>query len=117
METEMVGEIYTYIDLAYFAQDLCAIDDREFHDKKGISGFYKHDTEWGDNYEIYPIAWRPLPEPYKEAQNEKEKVFQNPRIRHNRRTDFNRLNGLGNPEQRVRRGMVNFNRLYRICCV
>lgn len=29
------------------------------------------DTEWGDNYEIYPIAWQPLPEPYKEAQNEK----------------------------------------------
>ena len=63
----MVGEIYTYIDLAYFAQDLYALDDREFHDKKGVSGFYKHDTEWGDNYETYPIAWQPLPEPYKEV--------------------------------------------------
>ena len=65
-KTEIAGKTYTYIDLAYFAQDLCAIDDREFHDKKGISGFYKYDTEWGDNYEIHPIAWQPLPEPYKE---------------------------------------------------
>ena len=66
LEMEMVGEIYTYIDLAYFAQDLCAIDDHDFQDKKGISGFYKHDTEWGDNYEIYPIAWQPLPKAYEE---------------------------------------------------
>ena len=65
MEVEMAGEIYTYIDLAYFAQDLCAIDDREFHNKKGISGFYKHSWN-GEVYEVKPTSWQPLPEPYKE---------------------------------------------------
>ncbi len=70
MKAHFAG-ISTYIDLAYFTKDLYAVNDYEFHDKKGISGFYKHSSEWGEDYEVKPIAWQPLPEPYKEAQNEK----------------------------------------------
>ena len=67
LEVKLSGETRTCVDFAYFSKDLCEADDREFQDKKGISGFYKYDTEWGDNYETYPIAWQPLPEPYKEV--------------------------------------------------
>ena len=56
----------SYIDIAYFAQDLYAIDDHDFQGKKGIAGFYKHSSEWGA-YEVNPIAWQPLPEKFKEV--------------------------------------------------
>ena len=55
----------SYVDLAYFTKDLYAVDDHDFQNKKGIAGFYKRSSEWGA-YEVKPIAWQPLPEPYKE---------------------------------------------------
>jgi len=70
MEAEFGYETLSYIDIAHFTEDLYAVDDHEFQGKKGIAGFYKDSSEWGA-YEVNPIAWQPLPEPYKEAQNEK----------------------------------------------
>lgn len=51
----------SYVDIAYFAQDLCAIDDHDFQDKKGISGFYKYSWN-GGVCEVKPTSWHPLPE-------------------------------------------------------
>ena len=66
MEAEFGYETHSYIDLAYFTKDLYGIDDHDFCHKKGIAGFYKCSSEWGP-YEVEPIAWQPLPEPYKEV--------------------------------------------------
>lgn len=70
MEVEIAGEIYGYIDISHFAKDLCKVDYPEFCDKEGIAGFYKHSDERGPSsrlsYEVFPIAWQPLPGPYKE---------------------------------------------------
>ena len=58
------------VDIAHFTKDLYAVNDYEFQDKKGIAGFYKHSSEWGEDYEVKPTAWQPLPEPYEEARND-----------------------------------------------
>jgi hypothetical protein len=65
MEARFTGT-FAYVDIAHFTEDLYAVNDYEFQDKKGIAGFYKHSSEWGEDYEVNPIAWQPLPEPYKE---------------------------------------------------
>ena len=59
------GEIRTCFDFAYFSKNLYAVDDHEFQDKKGISGFYKHSWN-GEVYVVNPTSWQPLPEKYKE---------------------------------------------------
>ena len=66
LEVKLSGETRTCVDFAYFSKDLCEADDREFQDKKGISGFYKHSWN-GEVYEVKPTSWQPLPEPYKEV--------------------------------------------------
>ena len=57
----------SYIDVAYFTTDLYGIDEHDFYNKKGVPGFYKYGSEWGI-YKVNPIAWQPLPEPYKEEE-------------------------------------------------
>ena len=57
----------SYVDVAYFTTDLYGIDEHDFYNKKGVPGFYKYGSEWGI-YKVNPIAWRPLPEPYKEEE-------------------------------------------------
>jgi len=65
LEVKLSGEIRTCFDFAYFSKDLYEVDDHEFQDKKGISGFYKH--LWnGDVCEVNVKAWQPLPEKFKE---------------------------------------------------
>lgn len=66
MEAHFTGT-FAYVDIAHFTKDLYAVNDYEFQDKKGIAGFYKHSSEWGEDYEVKPTSWQPLPEPYKEV--------------------------------------------------
>ena len=61
LEVKLSGETRTYFDFAYFSKDLCEVDDHEFQDKKGISGFYNHSWN-GGVYEVKPTSWHPLPE-------------------------------------------------------
>ena len=65
LEVNLLGEIRTCFDFAYFSKDLCEVDDHEFQDKKGISGFYKHSWN-GEVYVVNPTSWQPLPEKFKE---------------------------------------------------
>ena len=59
---------YIGVCIANYADDLYKVDDFDFHDKKGISGWYDYDSEYG-YYEMESvIAWMPLPEPYKGEQ-------------------------------------------------
>ena len=55
-----------YIDCVRFAKDLYAIDPYDFAIRKGKSGFYIYDSEYG--FDVYEgvTHWMPLPEPPKE---------------------------------------------------
>lgn len=62
------GEYYHKI--ASFAQDLYKIDDCDFYNKKGKSGWYNCDSEWS-YYEIHGVTyWMELPAPPQEIINE-----------------------------------------------
>lgn len=52
-----------------YANDLYEVDEYDFHDKKGVSGWFFYDSEYGFGEETNVIAWMPLPEPYKEEQH------------------------------------------------
>ena len=53
-----------YVELRNFALDLFKVDEFDFHDRKGVSGWYVYDSEWGC-YEVDGVvAWLPLPTPY-----------------------------------------------------
>jgi len=52
------------VELLDFALDLFKIDKFDFNDKKGVSGWYVYDAEWG-YYEVdNVVAWMPLPQAY-----------------------------------------------------
>ena len=49
------------VEIANYAKDLYKVNDFDFEDKKGKSGWYDWDSEW-DHYEINDIIyWMPLP--------------------------------------------------------
>lgn len=55
------------VEILKYANDLYKIDDYDFHNKKGIPGwyiFYERDGCFIDVDDV--IAWAPLPKPYKE---------------------------------------------------
>lgn len=55
-----------------FSNDLFSVDDYDFakckFEKK--KGFYAYDSEWGYWEVDFIKAWQPLPEPYKESEEE-----------------------------------------------
>ena len=55
-----------------FSSDLYSVDDYDFakykFEKK--KGFYTYDSEWGYLDVDFIKAWQPLPEPYKESEEE-----------------------------------------------
>lgn len=55
-----------------FSNDLYSVDDYDFakykFEKK--KGFYTYDSEWGYLDVDFIKAWQPLPEPYKESEEE-----------------------------------------------
>ena len=48
-----------------YANDLYEVDDFDFEDKKGKSGWYYYDSEYGYGEETNVIAWTQLPDPYR----------------------------------------------------
>ncbi len=59
----LTGE-YVKVEILYYAEDLYKIDEFDFNDKQGVSGWYNYDGEWG-YYEVdNVVAWLPLPKPY-----------------------------------------------------
>lgn len=56
----------------YFSKDLSKVDEFDFWDKKGVSGWCWCDSEYGYYIDDKVIAWRELPEPYKEEGSDKE---------------------------------------------
>ena len=53
------------VSICSFAKNLYLIDDFDFYDKKGKSGWYDYDSEIGYCEVDGIIAWMPLPKPYK----------------------------------------------------
>lgn len=53
------------IGMRYFSKDLSKVDEFDFVDKKGISGWCEYDSEYGWYIDDKVTAWMPLPEPYK----------------------------------------------------
>jgi hypothetical protein len=65
------GVYDNYVDVLYFALDLYNANELAFRDKKGQSGWYVSDSEYGDYMVDDVLAWQELPKPYKE---QKEKT-------------------------------------------
>ncbi len=63
-----VGEFH--VDIATYSTNLCKVDKYGFHTKKDISGFYGFDGEYGYYEWSDVVAWMPLPERYKEGEEE-----------------------------------------------
>lgn len=56
---------YRFVGIKGYAFDLFTIDEYEFADKKGVSGWYDYDPDYGHYVWNDVIAWMPLPELYK----------------------------------------------------
>lgn len=48
---------HKFIDVSYYSTDLYRVNDYEFHDKKGVPGWYQLDSEYGDYVEDDVIYW------------------------------------------------------------
>lgn len=59
-----------HINLYWFSKDLYKFNDLDFSDKKGVSGFWDSDSEWGCCHHENVTHWMPLPEPPKTEQKE-----------------------------------------------
>lgn len=59
---------HRYMEVIHYAEDLYKVDDYDFHDKKGVPGFYRYDSEWGYCEVRDIIAWAEV-EPYMEDLN------------------------------------------------
>lgn len=58
-----------HIEVLDYANDLYNIDGFDFHDKKGVAGWYVFDGEWGCFIDVdNVVAWMPLPKPYTESE-------------------------------------------------
>lgn len=56
---------YVY-DTVYFSNNLYEVDECDFYDCRGLSGFYDYDTEWG-HYTVGLDAWKYI-EPFEEVE-------------------------------------------------
>jgi hypothetical protein len=54
-----------HTNLYWFSKDLYKFNDLDFSDKKGVSGFWDSDSEWGCCHHENVTHWMPLPEPPK----------------------------------------------------
>lgn len=57
--------------VARFSKDLFKVDDVDFFDRKGVSGFYEYDSQWGYLTVSNIVAYAVIDE-YKPASEEKE---------------------------------------------
>lgn len=52
----------SFIDRVGFAKNLYKVDEFDFKNEKGKSGFYGYDSEWGYYSKKWITHWMPLPE-------------------------------------------------------
>ena len=64
------GYIKRIIRISTFAKDLYDVDEYDFRDKKGVSGWFRLDSEYGFCEDCDVIAWMPLPKPFKGESDE-----------------------------------------------
>ena len=57
------------VEVCYFAKSLYRVDRYDFADKRGKSGWYDYDNEWGHHEITDVVAWQELPEPLKEDES------------------------------------------------
>ena len=60
------------LDILSFAKDLYKVDEYDFCDKKGVSGWFDYDSEYGYIEIDGVVAWMPLPQPYNAESEGKE---------------------------------------------
>lgn len=61
---DITGKNICTVDTASFTKDLYRLDEYDFYDKKGESGWYEYDSEYG-YFEIKGVvAWQYFPEPF-----------------------------------------------------
>ena len=63
-----------FIEVLSFAKDLHKVDEFDFKEEKGKSGFYMYDSEWGYSHFRNVTRWMPLPEPPKKEGVDNEKL-------------------------------------------
>lgn len=63
LTTLLSGMKYVYVGT--YATDLYSVNKHDFADRKGASGWYYRDSEYGYIEYNNVVAWMPLPEPYK----------------------------------------------------
>lgn len=56
------------LNILSFAKDLYKVDEYDFGDRKGVSGWFDYDSEYGYIETDGVTAWMPLPEKYKESE-------------------------------------------------
>lgn len=59
------------LNILSFAKDLYKVDKYDFWDRKGVSGWFDYDSEFGYIETDGVIAWMPLPKEYKESEDKK----------------------------------------------
>lgn len=64
-----------FIEVLSFAKDLHKVDEFDFKEEKGKSGFYMYDSEWGYSHFRNVTHWMPLPEPPKKEGADNGKVY------------------------------------------
>lgn len=60
----------TIVTKRSYAKNLYRVDEFDFHDKKGASGWYDYDSEYGYYIDTNVVAWMPLPKPYDSQESE-----------------------------------------------
>lgn len=68
LTTILLSNNYPHVSIRSFTNNLYEVDDYAFYDRKGISGWFEYDSEYGFFEDENVIAWMPLPKPYKEEQ-------------------------------------------------
>ena len=55
-----------HVRIATFAEDLYEVDKYDFHNKRGVAGWFYFNDEWGMCFDVdNVVAWMPIPEPYR----------------------------------------------------
>lgn len=55
-----------FVEIATFVEDLYEVDEYDFHDKRGVAGWYYFDPERGTYFDMDNVtAWMHLPDSYK----------------------------------------------------
>ena len=72
LTTLLSGMKYVYVGT--YATDLYSVNKHDFADRKGASGWYYRDSEYGYIEYDNVVAWMPLPDPYEPEEGAQEEA-------------------------------------------